>query len=102
MGITVIFFQQAWTIIGPMISAAVKDFFRIGHMPNSISVTKLVVLSKVNQPITTSEFRTISCYNVMYKCVSELLCKRLKEVLPSIIHPSQVAFIKGREISIMY
>ncbi|KAJ8419640.1 LOW QUALITY PROTEIN: hypothetical protein Cgig2_030847 [Carnegiea gigantea] len=34
------FFKQAWTIIGSMISAAVKDFFRIGHMPNSIRIQK--------------------------------------------------------------
>ena len=81
-----------------MSSAAVKDFFRTGYMPNSINATKMVVLAKVNQPTIASDFRPISCCNVIYKCVSKLLWKRLKEVLPSIIHPFQAAFIKGREI----
>ena len=81
-----------------MIVAAVMEFFRTSQMPKYVSSTKLVVLPKVHHPQSVSEFRPISCYNVMYKCIAKLLCNRLKEVLPSIIDPSQAAFVKGRHL----
>ena len=35
---------------------------------------------------------------MVYKCISKLLSKRLKQVLPKIINQSQGAFIQGREL----
>ena len=67
-------------------------------MPNYISATKLVVLPKVPYPQASTDFRPISCCNTLYKCITKLLCQRIKEVLPYIIDPSQGAFIKGREL----
>ena len=40
----------------------------------------------------------LSRCNVIYKCTSKLWCNRLKEVLPSLVQPSQSAFVKGKEI----
>ena len=67
-------------------------------MPTYISDTKIVLIPKVENPQNVSEFRPISCCNVIYKVISKLLCMTLKEVLPSIIDQSQGAFIKGREL----
>jgi len=92
------FFKSTWHLIGPMVSVAIQKYFTTGQMPKFISATKLVVLSKVNHPQTASDFRTISCCNVIYKCISKLLCQRIKEVLPSLINKCQGAFVKEREI----
>jgi len=67
-------------------------------MPSYISETRLIVLPKVPHPQSATEFRPISCYNVIYNAISKLLYKRIKEVLPYIIYQSQGAFIKGREL----
>jgi len=67
-------------------------------MPKHISATKLIVLPKVAYPQTASDFRPISCCNVVYKCISKLLCFRLKEILPSLIDQSQAAFIPSRKL----
>ena len=60
--------------------------------------TKLVLLPKVQNPTQAKDFRPISCCNVLYKCIAKLLCMRLKQVLPHLIHQNQGAFVKDREI----
>jgi len=81
-----------------MVCAAIEDFFKTGHMPKHTSSTKLVILPKITHPQTAYDFRPILCCNVIYKCISKLISQRIKKVLPSIINPSQGAFMKGREL----
>ena len=92
------FFKSSWNSTGPLVCTMVKQFFQSGYMPPFISATKLIVLPKVAHPQTASDFRPISCCNVLYKVISKLLCSRLKKVLPSIINQCQGAFVQGREI----
>ncbi|KAJ8435318.1 LOW QUALITY PROTEIN: hypothetical protein Cgig2_026410 [Carnegiea gigantea] len=92
------FFKHTWHKLGTLICSVVKEFFTTGTMPSYLSETKLVLIPKVTHPQNASEFRPISCCNVKYKFISKLLCKRLKEVLPSLIDQSQGAFVKGREL----
>ena len=44
------------------------------------------------------EFRPISYCNVIYKCITKLQCQWIKHILPHIIHPSQGASVRGREL----
>ena len=81
------FFKSSWKLIGLIICATVKHFFKIGDLPSKVSNIKLVVLPKTPHLQTASEFRSILCCNVIYKCISKLLCQRIKEVLSSIISP---------------
>ena len=68
------------------------------HLPSFYGQTKLVLLPKVLNPEKPTDFRPISCCNVIYKCITKLLCNRLKEVLPYIIDTGQGAFVKGIEL----
>ena len=92
------FFKTTWAITAPLICSAIEQFFRTGDLPSRVSGTKLILLPKTPQPQTASDFRPLSCCNVLYKCITKLLCQRLKDILPDIIHPSQGAFVRGREI----
>ena len=67
-------------------------------MPDFFGQTKLVLIPKVPNPLMEKDFRPISCCSVIYKCIAKLLTSRLKMVLPRLIQPTQVAFVKERKI----
>jgi len=92
------FYKACWDDIGPLVCSAIHEFLAEGHLPSFYGQTKLVVLPKVPNPDKPTDFRPISCCNVIYKCITKLLCNRLKEVFPHITDTGQGAFVKGREL----
>jgi hypothetical protein len=48
---------------------------------------------------TASDFRPISCCNVVYKIISKILADRLGHALDGIISPMQNAFLGGRRMT---
>ncbi|KAL0293457.1 UNVERIFIED_CONTAM: Retrovirus-related Pol polyprotein from type-1 retrotransposable element R2 [Sesamum radiatum] len=49
-------------------------------------------------PSMVSDFRPISCCNVLYKVITKIIVHRLRLVLDSLISSSQNAFVPGRSI----
>ncbi|XP_074314433.1 uncharacterized protein LOC141649648 [Silene latifolia] len=97
-GYTSQFFKDAFPVVGPDIIQAVKDFFRNGRLLQQLNATVLTLIPKKDKPETVMDFRPIACCNVLYKCITKILCTRLNEVLGNIISHNQTAFIKGRDI----
>ncbi|KAL4284184.1 hypothetical protein GQ457_16G024570 [Hibiscus cannabinus] len=63
------------------------------------NTTTLVLVPKNQSPNHVFEFRPISCCIVFYKCISQILVKRLAPFLSDFISPSQCAFVKGWSIT---
>lgn len=68
-------------------------------MPLILNKTNLCLVSKVEQPSSTNDFRPISLCNFIYKIISKLLACRLKKLLPRLLYLLQSAFVYGRVIS---
>ena len=81
------------------VTAAVKEFFRSGIMPEGVNDTAIVLIPKIDNPVKLADFRPISLCNIIYKVVSKCLVNRLRPMLEDIISPEQSAFVPGRLIT---
>lgn len=93
------FFKAAWDTVGEELSAAVLDFFSSGRILGQINATNIAIVPKVRCPKSVSDYRPISCCNIVYKLISKLLSDRLAEVLPELVDNTQSAFVRGRSIT---
>ena len=92
------FFNHAWRIIGEEVTKAIISFFRDGKLLKEINFTIITLVPKVQNPFFLFDYRSISCCNTLYKCITKIIANRIKEILPQLVSPSQSAFVPGRKI----
>ena len=97
-GMSPIFYQKYWDVVGDSVTNSVLQLLNSGCMPNGLNETSICLIPKVNSPQKISEFRPISLCNVLYKIVAKVLSNRLKLILPEVISESQSAFVPRRQI----
>ncbi|XP_056692017.1 uncharacterized protein [Spinacia oleracea] len=93
------FFKLHWDKVGRSVCDAVKSFFNSGYLLKEWNHSILVVIPKKDIPEEVGHLRPISLCNTIYKCASKCMVTRMKPIIPSIISPSQHAFISGRFMS---
>lgn len=98
-GLTGLFYQKFWHIVGPELSAEIHKFFQTAILPSGWNHTQISLLPKIPSPTTMKDMRPISLCSVQYKIISKILSERLKGVLESIISDTQGAFVSGRLIT---
>ena len=98
-GLMIEFYHFFWSCIGQ----CVVDSFNYACHEDGLSISqKLGIISLIPKKNKSLEhlknWRPISLLNTDYKIATKTIAVRLEKVLPSIIHPCQTGYIKGRYI----
>lgn len=98
-GMTVTFYKQYWGIVHEAIVREIQDFFQHGRLKPSFNHTFLALIPKMRWAARVDQFRPIALCNVTLKIITKIITGRLLNLLESIFHPSQAAFIPNRAIN---
>ena len=74
------------------------EFYVDGVFSKGSNASFLALIPKVHDPESLNGYKPISLIGCIYKIVAKLLCKRLKNLLPTIIDGRQTAFMEGRHM----
>ncbi|XP_022032621.1 uncharacterized protein LOC110933723 [Helianthus annuus] len=75
------FFKKAWPIVGNDVCDTIKHFFNSKRMLKEVNNTIIALIPKVTTPCRVTDYRPISCCNVLYKCITKILSTRILEGL---------------------
>eukprot|EP01018_Ginkgo_biloba_P038193 Gb_37994 [translate_table: standard] len=67
-----------------------------GKVLASFNATFIALIPKVDNPTSFEEYKPISLYNCIYKIVSKVIAKRVKNMLSKSISNEQFGFVEGR------
>ncbi|KAF3780694.1 Transposon TX1 uncharacterized protein [Nymphaea thermarum] len=97
-GFPVEFFRTFWEVCSADVFAFCDEFASNSVFLKEFNQATCVLVPKRLNPTDVTHFRPISILGTPYKIIAKLLSLRLAPVLPFIINPFQVAFVKGRRL----
>ena len=98
-GFTSEFYKKFFPDIGIFLVRSLNEGFNKGELSITQYQGVITCIPKEGKPKQfIKNWRPISLLNVSYKLLSACLARRIKRVLPLIIHDSQKGFMKGRYI----
>lgn len=70
-----------WDEIGRELTEAVEEFFISGQLLQQWNNTAITLVPKKPNADKITDFRLVSCCNMVYKVISKLLARRLELIL---------------------
>jgi hypothetical protein len=98
-GLHAIFYKRFWSICGEDITNEVLQAMNTCVIPEGWNDTTVVLIPKVDNLESITQYRPISLCNVIYKIISKMLAQRLKHILPKVISPMHRVFVLERLIT---
>lgn len=75
------FFQSYWHIVGNNVYEAILKCLNQDLLDEKTKYTYIVLIPKVKNSLTTSDYKPISLCNVVYKLIYKFLTNRLKKLI---------------------
>ena len=97
-GLPMAFSQTCWSIIKTDLLEVFQHFFDNAQFEKNLNATFISLIPKKSDAVKVRDFRPISLIGGVYKIIAKVLANRLKMVNGDIVHESQNAFVKGRQI----
>ena len=98
-GLTVEFYKHFFDLIGLDLLASLNRAYELGRLSISQRRGIITLLPKEDADLMLLQnWRPITLLNVDYKIASKAIAMRIEPMLPSLVHPDQTGFVKGRYI----
>ncbi len=99
-GLTSEFYKSFVDVLAPMLLKVFKCMEQLKEVPESMATGMITLIFKKKGSIKKLEnYRPISLLNVDYKILAKVLSNRIKNVLGSVISPTQAYSVPGRDIA---
>lgn len=95
-GFTKEFFTSTWNLVGSDFMDVVTDFFNNPVLLRQVSTTIMALIPKQIGAYKLSDFRPVSCCNMVYKVISMIIASSIKWFLDEVVQSNQVGFVSGR------
>ena len=90
------FFQAYWSVVGDNVIKEVQEIFTTSIMPGHLNETLISLIPKQPGADCLAAFGPINLCNTVYKIMTKIIVKRMRNLLPNLISPLQTAFVSGR------
>lgn len=88
-GYTSAFLKKTWSVVGPLVNDAIREFFKKGALLKQLNNAIVALIPKGKNSPTVSDFRHISCCNVIYKAITKIIAERLAHILDGLLDKAQ-------------
>lgn len=92
------FYLGFYDFFGGDLLKVVEESHREGYIHPPLNSTFLEIIPKKDSPSKFEDFRPISLCNCIYKIISKIIAKRLKDVMLVHISKEQFGFLESRQI----